>query len=89
MSVSETTGFFEDDGRSRLFSLLFIAIKLPIFRISIFRKIQFFEEIPQSRLKKFLYITLQDSKSELPIILSCMVIVIVLLGQFSLHSRVI
>ena len=28
--LSETTGSFEDDGRSRLFSLLSIAIKLPI-----------------------------------------------------------
>ena len=33
--LSETTGLFEDDGQSRLFSLLSIAIKLPIIRISI------------------------------------------------------
>ena len=32
--LSETTGLFEDDGQSRLFSLLSIAIKLPIIRIS-------------------------------------------------------
>ena len=30
--LSETTGLFEDDGQSRVFSLLFIAIKLPIIR---------------------------------------------------------
>ena len=52
--LSETTGLFEDDGQSRLFSLLSIAIKLPIIRISIIRKIQFFEAIRRSRLKKFL-----------------------------------
>ena len=48
----ETTGLFEDNGQSRLFSLLSIAIKLPIIRISIIRKIQFFKVILQSRLKK-------------------------------------
>ena len=52
--LSETTGLFEDDGQSRLFSLLSIAIKLPIIRISIIRKIQFFEVIRRSRLKKLL-----------------------------------
>ena len=52
--LSETTGLFEDDGQSRLFSLLFIAIKLPIIRISIIRKIQLFEVIRRSRLKKML-----------------------------------
>ena len=36
--LSETTGLFEDYGQSRLFSLLSIAIKLPIIRISIIRK---------------------------------------------------
>ena len=46
--LSETTGLFEDDGQSRLFSLLSIAIKLPIIRISIIRKIQFFEAIRRS-----------------------------------------
>ena len=40
--LSETTGLFKDDGQSRLFSLLSIAIKLPIIRISIIRKILFF-----------------------------------------------
>ena len=44
----EPTGLFEDDGQSRLFSLLSIAIKLPIIRISISRKIQFFEVIRRS-----------------------------------------
>ena len=52
--LSETTGLFEDDGQSRLFSLLSIAKKLPIIRILIFRKIQFFEVIRQSRLKTLL-----------------------------------
>ena len=36
--LSETTGLFEDDGQPRLFSLLSIAIKLLIIRISIIRK---------------------------------------------------
>ena len=36
--LSKTTGLFEDYGQSRLFSLLSIAIKLPIIRISIIRK---------------------------------------------------
>ena len=52
--LSETTGLFEDDGQSRLFSLSFIAIKLPIIRISIIRKNQLFEVIRRSRLKKLL-----------------------------------
>ena len=52
--LSETTGLFEDNGQSRLFSLLSIAIKVPIIRISIIRKIQFFEVIRRSRLKKLL-----------------------------------
>ena len=52
--LSETTGLFEDDGQSRLFSLLSIAIKLPIIQISIIRNIQFFEVIRRSRLKKLL-----------------------------------
>ena len=54
--LSETTGLFEDYGQSRLFSLLFIAIKLPIIRISIIQKIQFFEVIHRSRFKKLLLI---------------------------------
>ena len=52
--LSETTGLFEGDGQSRLFSLLSIAIKLRIIRILIIRKIQFFEVIRRSRLKKLL-----------------------------------
>ena len=52
--LSETTGLFEVNGQSRLFSLISIAIKLPIIRISIIRKIQFFEVIRRSRLKKLL-----------------------------------
>ena len=52
--LSETIGLFEDDGQSRIFSLLSIAIKLPIIRISIIRKIQFSEVIRRSRLKKVL-----------------------------------
>ena len=52
--LSETTGLFKDDGLSRLFSVLSIAIKLPIIRISIIRKNQFFEVIRRSRLMKLL-----------------------------------
>ena len=52
--LSETTGLFEDYGQSQLFTLLSIAIKLPIIRILVIRKIQFFEVIRRSRLKKFL-----------------------------------
>ena len=52
--LSETTGLFEVNGQSRLFSLLSIAIKLPIIRISIILKIQFFEVIRRSRLEKLL-----------------------------------
>ena len=48
-SIIQTTGLFEDYGQSWLFSLLSIAIKLPIIRISIIRKIQFFEVICRSR----------------------------------------
>ena len=47
--ISQTTGFVEGDGWFRHFSLLSIAVKLPIFRISIFRKIQFFEELRLSQ----------------------------------------
>ena len=47
--LSETTGLFEDDIQSRLFCLLFIAIKLPIIRISIIRKNQLSEVIRRSR----------------------------------------
>ena len=50
--LSETTGLFEVIGQSQLFSLLSIAIKLPIIRISIIRKTQFFEVIRRSRWKK-------------------------------------
>ena len=63
--LSETTGLFEDDGQSRIFSLLSIAINLPIIRISIIRKIQFSEVIRRSRLKKVLlnYPSRFESKS--------------------------
>ena len=47
--LSETTGLFEDDIQSRLFSLSFIAIKLPIIRISIIRKNQLSKVIRRSR----------------------------------------
>ena len=50
--LSETTGLFEDYGQSRLFSLLSIAIKLPIIRISIIRKIQFFKVILSVPIKE-------------------------------------
>ena len=49
---SETTGLFEDNGQSRLFPLLSIAIKLPIIGISIIRKNTKLEVIRRSPLKK-------------------------------------
>ena len=75
--LSETTGLFEDDGQSRLFSLLSIAIKLPIIRISIIRKIQFFEVIRRSRLKKLLL----NYPSRFEVQKSRMVIMISLFGR--------
>ena len=74
--LSETTGLFDDNGLSRLFSLLFIAIKLPIIRISIIRQIQFFEVIRRSRLKKLLL----NYPSRFEVQKSCMVIMISLFG---------
>ena len=75
--LSETTGLFEDDGQSRLFSLLSIAIKLPIIRISIIRKNQFFEVIRRSRLKKMLL----NYPSRFEVQMSRMVIMISLFGR--------
>ena len=75
--LSETAGLFEDDGQSRLFSLLFIAIKLPIIRISIIRKIQLFEVIRRSRLKKLLL----NYPSIFEVQMSRMVIMISLFGR--------
>ena len=75
--LSETTGLFEDYGQSRLFSLLSIAIKLPIIRISIIRKIQFFEVIRRSRLKKLLL----NYPSRFQVQMSRMVIMTSLFGR--------
>ena len=75
--LSETTGLFEDDGQSQLFSLLFIAIKLPIIRISIIRKIQLFEVIRWSSLKKLLL----NYPSIFEVQMSRMVIMISLFGR--------
>ena len=75
--LSETTGLFEADGQSRLFALLSIAIKLPIIRISIIRKNQFFEVIRRSRLKKMLL----KYPSRFEVQMSRMVIKISLFGQ--------
>ena len=75
--LSETTGLFEDDGQSQLFSLLSIAIKLPIIRILIIRKIQFFEVIRRSRLKKLLL----NYTSRFEVRRSRMVITISLFGR--------
>ena len=80
--LSETTGLFEDDGQSRLFSLLSIAIKLPIIRISIIRKTQFFEVIRRSRLKKLLL----NYPSRFEVQKSRMVIMISLFGRVRLHT---
>ena len=75
--LSETTGLFEDDGQSRIFFLLSIAIKLPIIRISIIRKIQFSEVIRRSRLKKVLL----NYPSRFEVQKSRMVIMISLFGR--------
>ena len=75
--LSETTGLFEVDGQSRLFPLLSIAIKLPIIRISIIQKIQFFEVIRRSRLKKMLL----NYPSRFEVQMSRMVIMIFLFGR--------
>ena len=75
--LSETTGLFEDDGQTRIFSLLSIAIKLPIIRISIIRKIQFSEVIRRSRLKKVLF----NYPSRFEVQKSRMVIMISLFGR--------
>ena len=75
--LSETTGLFEDDGQSRIFSVLSIAIKLPIIRISIIRKNQFFEVIRRSRLKKLLL----NYPSRFEVQMSRMVIMISLFGR--------
>ena len=75
--LSDTTGLFEDDGQYRLFPLLSIAIKLPIIRISIIRKNQFFEVICRSRLKKMLL----NYPSRFKVQMSRMVIMISLFGR--------
>ena len=75
--LSETTGLFEDDGQSRIFSLLSIAIKLPIIRISIIRKSQFSEVIRRSRMKKVLL----NYPSRFEVQKSRMVIMISLFGR--------
>ena len=75
--LSETTGLFEDDGQSRIFSLLSIAVKLPIIRISIIRKNQFFKVIRRSRLKKLLL----NYPSRFEVQMSRMVIMISLFGR--------
>ena len=59
------------------FSLLSIAIKLPIIRISIIRKIQFFEVICGSRLKKWLL----NYLSRFEVQMSRMVIMISMFGR--------
>ena len=59
------------------FSLLSIAIKLPIIRISIIRKNQFFEVIRRSRLKKMLL----NYPSRFEVQISGMVIMISMFGR--------
>ena len=59
------------------FSLLSIAIKLTIIRILIIRKIQFFEAIHRSRLKKLL----SNYPSRFEIQMSRMVIMISVFGR--------
>ena len=83
--LSETTGLFEDHGQSRLLSLLSIAIKLPIIQILIVLKIQFFEVIRWSRLKKLLL----NYPSRFEVQMSRMVFMISLFGRFRFCTRVI
>ena len=64
------------------FCLLSIAIKLPIIRISIIRKNQFFEVIRRSRLNKMLL----NYPSRFEGQMSCMVIMIFCLVEFDLHT---
>ena len=66
--------------QSRLFSLLSIAIKVPIIRISIIRKNQFSEVIRRSRLKKLL----SNYPSRFEVHMSRMVIMIFLFGRVRL-----
>ena len=80
--LSETTGLFEKDGQSQLFSLLSIAIKPPIIRISIIRKVQFFEVIRRSRFKKLLL----NYPSRFEVQMSRMVIMISLFGSSSIYT---
>ena len=75
--LSETTGLFEDDGQSQLFSRISIAIKLPIIRISVIRKIRFFEVFRRSRLKKLLL----NYPSRFEVEMSPMMIMISLLSR--------
>ena len=75
--LSKTTGLIEDDGQSQLFSLLSIAIKLLIIRISIIRKNLFFEVIRGSRLKKLLL----NYPSRFEVQMSRVVIIISLFGR--------
>ena len=75
--IMGTTGLFEDDGQSGLFSQLSIAIKLPIIRILIIRKIQLFEVICRPREKKLLL----NYPSRFEIQMSRMVVMISLLGR--------
>ena len=80
--LSETTGVFEDDGWARLFSLLFIAIKLTIFQISIFPKNSIFLRDSSIPIKEMaVKLPFKIRKSELPLIMSRMVIMISLLGR--------
>ena len=62
------------------FSLLSIAIKLPIIRFSIIRKIRFFEVIRRSRIKKMLL----NYPSRFEVQMSRMVIMISLFGRVRL-----
>ena len=75
--LSETTGLFEDDGQS-----LIDCKKLHIIRISIIRKIQFFEVIRLSRLKKLLL----NYPSRFEVQLSCMLIMISLFWSSSIYT---
>ena len=70
-------GYLKTMDSPDFFSLLSIAIKLPIIRISIIQKNQFFEVIRRSRLKKVLL----NYPSRFEVQMSRMVIMISLFGR--------
>ena len=75
--LSETTGLFEDDGQSRLFSPIIYCNKTTYYSNFDYPKIQFFKVIRRSRLKKMLL----NYPSRIEVQMSRMVIMISLFGR--------